>query len=177
MARQEQIQSVPTISLLDVQTVDCHPLIVSPGTNKTAVAPVFLITSCAICHVQLHCLLCTVVRTDQKLYFVSFCSLSFCLCILIVMYVTFLVISCIVLFCVLFVCKCVLYCTVLYCTVLYCTVLYCTVLYCTVLYCTVLYCTVLYCSVLYCTVLLSPQLQLTNIYHLCSCITDVTPSK
>ena len=68
-----------------------------------------------------------------------------------------------VLFCALFVCKCVLYYTVL--AVLYCTVL------------VVLYCTVLYCTVLYCTVLLSPQLQLKNVYHLCSCITDVTPSK
>jgi len=75
------IQSASSFSLLDVQTVDNHPLIVSPGMKKTAVDPVFLITSCAICHVQLHCLLCTVVRTDQKLNVVSFCSFSFCLCI------------------------------------------------------------------------------------------------
>jgi len=66
MERKAQLQSVPTISLLDVQTVDTHPLIVSPGMNKTAVAPVFLITRCAICHVQLQCLLRYIVRTGKN---------------------------------------------------------------------------------------------------------------
>jgi len=81
MDHKSQQLSASALSLLDIQSVDTHPLIVSPGMNKTAVAPVFLITSCAICHVQLHHLLCTVVRTDQKLNVVSFHTLSFCLCI------------------------------------------------------------------------------------------------
>jgi len=71
-----QLHLASTISLLDVQTVDTHPLIVSPGMNKTAVAPVLLITRCAICHVQLLCLLRYIVRAGKSLTLFHF---SLCL--------------------------------------------------------------------------------------------------
>ena len=71
-----QLQLASVVSLLDVQSVDTNPLIVSTGMNKTAVAPVFLITSCAICHVQLHCLLRYIERTGKSLMLFHF---SLCL--------------------------------------------------------------------------------------------------
>ena len=70
--RNAQLQSASAVSLLDVQAVDSHLLIVPPGMTKAVVAPAFLITSCAICHIELHCLLFYVVRTGHKLKFVSF---------------------------------------------------------------------------------------------------------
>jgi len=66
MDRNAILQSASALSLLDVQTVDTHPLIVSHRMTKTAVAPVFLITSSAIYHIELHCLLCNVVITALK---------------------------------------------------------------------------------------------------------------
>ena len=66
MDRNAILQSASAVSLLDVQTVDTHPLIVSHRMTKAAVAPVFLINSRAICHIELHCLLCNVVITALK---------------------------------------------------------------------------------------------------------------
>jgi hypothetical protein len=62
MDRKAQLQSASAISLLDVQTVETHPLIVT-WDDKTSVAPIFLITSCTICHIEVHCLLRYIVRT------------------------------------------------------------------------------------------------------------------
>ena len=75
MDRKTQLQSASAISLPDVQTVDTRPLIVSPGMTKTGVAPVFLMSSCAISHTELHCLLSNVVMTVRKLKVVSCLSL------------------------------------------------------------------------------------------------------
>jgi len=66
MDRKKQLQSAPVISLLDEQTVGSHPLIVSSGMTKIGVALAFLITICAICHIDLHCRLFSVVITGPK---------------------------------------------------------------------------------------------------------------
>ena len=60
------LHSASALSLLDVKTVDTHPLIVSHRMNKTADAPVFLINRSAIYHIELHCLLCNVVIRGPK---------------------------------------------------------------------------------------------------------------
>ena len=44
---QGALQSASAVSLLDVQTADIYPLIVSPEMTKTDVATLRLITTCA----------------------------------------------------------------------------------------------------------------------------------
>jgi len=68
----KQIQSASAISLLDVQKVDSHLLIVSPRMTKAGVDQVLLIISCAISHIELRCLMCYSVRKCQKLNVVSY---------------------------------------------------------------------------------------------------------